>query len=156
MENIIKASSPIYLVRSHESCWKCGRRQEVIALAARHLEETDPEPLHEGDEPVLFENMKEMPKEILEFVTRVHPHYEKRTSRTAESTYYMNTCDCGAHFGDFYLHSEPGHAFFPMSEEEAYEITIQEIPFTGKFEFLCSYGLGTGSFIFENARKAEK
>lgn len=152
-DDTIKVTSPIYLLRSFQSCWKCGANQEVIAIATRHLEESDPNALHEGDEPVALENIEVMPAPILEYIRRVHPRYEKRVSKTAGSAYYMNTCTCGAHFGDFYLHNEPGGAFFPMSEDEASQIEIEEMPFTGKFDFVCSYGVGTGDFIFEHARR---
>ena len=152
----IKVISPIYLLRSSQTCWGCNTNQEVIAIATRHLEESDPDALHEGDEPVVLEDIQKMPGSILEYVVRVHPNYEKRQSKTSGSSYYMNTCKCGAHFGDFYLHSEPGGAFFPTSEDEAKQILIEEIPLTGTFDFVCNYGMGTGSFIFEHAQKRLK
>lgn len=65
----------------------------------------------------------------------------------------MNTCGCGAHFGDFDLFSEPGGAFFPTEEAEAGQITIEELPLTGTFELDCSYGMGPGDLIFEHAKK---
>jgi hypothetical protein len=153
-ENVTKIAAPIYLLRSSEPCWKCGAVQQVIALATMHLVENDPEDnVENGDEPIILNNIAEMPKEILNHICSLHPQYEKRTSKMAGSAHYMNTCSCGAHFGDFYLHSEPGGAFFPNSEEQARQITVQELPFTGTFEFLCGYGIGTGSFIFEHAQR---
>jgi hypothetical protein len=82
-----------------------------------------------------------------------HPHFQKHTSKTAGTAYYMDTCGCGAHFGDFYLFSEPGGAFFPTEENEAGRITIEELPLTGIFELDCTYGMGTGDLIFEHAKK---
>jgi len=152
-DDIIKVISPIYLLRSFQTCWKCRANQAVIAIATRHLEESDPDALHEGDEPVVLENIEMMPASILQYILRVHPHYEKRPSKMAGSAYYMNTCSCGAHFGDFFLHNEPGGAFFPTSEDEASQIEIEVLHFTGKFDFVCSYGVGTGDFIFAHARK---
>ncbi len=154
-ENMTKIASPIYLLRSSEPCWKCGAVQQVIALATMHLFEGDPEAdnTENEDEPIILDNIAEMPKEILDHIRSLHPQYEKRMSKMAGSAYYMNTCSCGAHFGDFYLHSEPGGAFFPDSEEQARQITAEELPFTGTFEFLCGYGIGNGSFIFQHAQR---
>jgi hypothetical protein len=37
-------------------------------------------------------------------------------------SYYANTCQCGALFGDHYLVSEPGGAFFPEARRRGIEI----------------------------------
>jgi hypothetical protein len=154
-DNILRVTAPIFLLRSTESCWRCHSSQEVIALAFRWCLDAslaaDEQP--EKDEPLILENIHEMPQAILDYVVSVHPHFEKRISKTAGTAYYMNICDCGAHFGDFYLFSEPGGAFFPTDEEEADHITIEQLPFTGTFEFDCSYGMGVGDLIFELAKK---
>lgn len=153
-----KVSSPIYLLRSSESCWKCGAVQEVVALATRHLHEDDPDgdETDTEDEPIILDNISEMPQEVLDYIRAVHPRYEKRTSKTMGSAYYMNTCSCGAHFGDFYLYSEPGGAFFPDTEEQASHIAIEELPLTGTFDLECGYGVGIGSFIFEHAKRRRR
>ncbi|WP_157649298.1 hypothetical protein [Burkholderia ubonensis] len=40
----------------------------------------------------------------------------------------MNHCaECDAKFGDFFIHSEPGGAFFPVSEGEAELIRLMKI-----------------------------
>ncbi len=37
-------------------------------------------------------------------------------------------CECGANFGDWFLHSEPGEGgFFPTTEEEAHLIIVNEL-----------------------------
>jgi hypothetical protein len=154
-KNIVRVTAPIFLLRSTESCWRCHARQEVIALAFRwRLDKelaADEQP-QEG-EPLILDNIHEMPEAILDYVVSVHPHFEKRTSKTAGTAYYMNTCDCGAHFGDFYLFNEPGGAFFPTDEAEAGNITIEQLPFTGTFEFDCRYCEGVGDLIFEHVKK---
>ena len=154
-ENRLRVTAPIYLLRSAGSCWRCHSSQEVIALAFRwHPDKeiaADEQPAK--DEPLILENIHEMPQAILACVVSVHPHFEKRTSKTAGTSYYMNMCDCGANFGDFYLFNEPGGAFFPTDEAEAANITIEQLPFTGTFEFDCSYGEGLGDLIFEHGKK---
>ena len=154
-DNALRVTAPIYLLRSTESCWRCHACQEVIALAFKwHLDkglDADEQP-QEG-EPLILENIRAMPQAIFAYIVSVHPHFEKRTSKTAGTAYYMNTCDCGAHFGDFYLFNKPGGAFFPTDEAEAANITIEQLPFTGTFEFDCSYGEGVGDLIFAHAKK---
>jgi len=152
---IIKIASPIYLLRASETCWECGTRQEVIALSTRHLSDCIPEAnaLHAADEPLILDNIIEMPPAILAYIRSVHPQYEKRQNKTAGFSYYVNTCSCGAHFGDYMLHLDPHGAFWPQNKELAEQITIEELPFQGEFDFVCSYGIGLGAFIFEHARK---
>lgn len=151
----MKISTPIYLLRSETSCWKCGAIQEVIALASEHVsDEDDEEP--EEDELALLEKVEMIPADILECIRARHPAYEKRKSKTAGSTYYMNVCTCGAHFGDHFLQSEPGGAFFPQEEEQAALITIEQLPFSGTFDFKCGCSWGEGAFIFEHAKRVKK
>jgi hypothetical protein len=93
------------------------------------------------------------PKAVLDKVLALHPRFEKRTSKTTETSYYMNLCECGAHFGDFYLFSEPGGAFFPMDDQAAARIIVHELPLTGRFEFDCSYSMGLGQSILAHGKK---
>ena len=154
-DNRLRVTTPIFLLRSTESCWRCHASQEVIALAFRWRldKDQDKDEQPEENEPLILDNIHTMPKPLLDAVVFRHPHFEKRASKTAGTAYYMNTCDCGAHFGDFYLFSEPGGAFFPIDENEASRITIEELPLTGTFELDCSYGMGLGDLIFNHAKK---
>jgi hypothetical protein len=154
-DNRLRVTTPIFLLRSTESCWRCHASQEVIALAFRWRldRDQDKDEQPEENEPLILDNIHTMPKPLLDAVVFRHPHFEKRASKTAGTAYYMKTCDCGAHFGDFYLFSEPGGAFFPIDENEASRITIEELPLTGTFELDCSYGMGLGDLIFNHAKK---
>ena len=154
-DNILRVTAPIFLLRATESCWRCHASQEVIALAFKWHQDKDQdadEQPAEG-EVLILDNINTLPKPLLDAIVSRHLHFEKRTSKTAGTAYYMNTCGCGAHFGDFYLFSEPGGAFFPTDEAEAAHITIEELPLTGTFELDCSYGMGLGDLIFEHAMK---
>ncbi len=154
-DHTLRITAPIFLLRSSESCWRCHASQEAIALAFRWRldKDQDKDEQPEENEPLILQNIHTLPKAILDAVLSRHPHFEKRTSKTAGTAYYMNTCDCGAHFGDFYLFSEPGGAFFPMDETEAGHISIEQLPFNGTFEFECSYSRGLGDLILEHAKK---
>ena len=157
-KNTLKVTAPVFLLRSTESCWRCHSNQEVIALAFRWSldeDEAEDQQPHQG-EPLILENIHEMPQAILDHIVSVHPRVEKRPSKTTGTAYFMNICKCGANFGDHYLFSEPGGAFFPMDEEAASQITIEELPFTGAFQFNCSYSMGQGDLIFEHGETTAK
>ena len=55
--------------------------------------------------------------------------------------------------GDFYLHSEPGAPFFPTTEEEAKQLTLEAIPLAGPITIRAGVGVGAGGLILEHARK---
>lgn len=136
-------AAPFYLFRSSEDCWKCGATCRVVAVASGEKE------------PFVLSQITEMPEEILLAVTAINPAYERRLSRTADTEYFMNTCGCGAHFGDFFLYTEPGGAFFPTEIDEAAEIEVIELPIEGEHRIGCSPGMGTGGFILEHGKRTE-
>lgn len=77
--------------------------------------------------PVFIEN------ELADKINRLFPNYKIAYSKTAESSYWANHCD---HYdplqGDFFLHSEPGGAFFPLEIEENEQLTFNTV--TSKFD----------------------
>jgi hypothetical protein len=151
----MNVAAPVYLLRSFEKCWSCKSTQPVIAIACISISGSDPdgEPVGNEGEVFILDSIEEMPSTILKYVHARHPQFERRESKTAGFSYFMNTCSCGAHFGDFYLHSKPGGAFYPMDETQASMIAIEELPIAGTVDFVCSYSVGIGSYIFEHARR---
>jgi len=155
MNDIIQVRCPLYLLRSTEPCWRCDLPQSVVALGTHSLLD-DGEGVGDPDDRlalILLSNIEAMPDAVLEYITQRNPRYVKQYSRTADSTYYANSCDCGANFGDFYLFSEPGGAFFPLSEEEASRITYHRMPFVGELPFQCSFSQGPGDHILAHGRE---
>lgn len=155
---MVKVISPIYLLTSPTNCWRCGLEQGVVGLAARALEDIDPdqpESVEKYEELVLLSEILEMPELIQQHITARHPAYKIHFSYTTDSSYYANICECGANFGDHYLFSEPGGAFFPESDEAASKITYLELPFQGEFEFDCSYSVGAPESILEHAIRVD-
>jgi hypothetical protein len=60
--------------------------------------------------------------------------------------YLMNHCEnCGAKLGDFFMHSEPGGAFFPTSPQEAQRMTLIRI--NERFDANCSVGFTSEVFL---------
>ena len=155
MASFLQVHCPIYLLTSSEPCWKCGTPQSVNAVGTHGLHDGEDEVTEPGDkaELILLSNIVEMPFAVFKYVAQRNHRYMKRHSRTAGETYYANTCECGANFGDFYLYSEPGGAFFPDTDEAAQDIQIHTMPFTGSLKFDCSYSAGVGEYILRHARR---
>lgn len=152
-ESKCRIGSPIFLITSTEDCWRCGIPQPVIALASCSVLEADQDDEDaETSGPVILSSISRMPDEIERYLTSRFPRCQMHRSRTAGYAYFTNFCECGANFGDFYLHNEPGGAFFPTSEKEAEGMSVERLPFEGTFEFECSPGHSRGSFIFKHAK----
>jgi hypothetical protein len=68
----------------------------------------------------------------------------------------MNHCSCGAKLGDFYLHNEPGGAFFPTSESTAREIELKRIDDLGatRIEIPAGPGQQYPNLIWQFARRS--
>ncbi|MCA3061094.1 MAG: hypothetical protein ING69_02585 [Rhodocyclaceae bacterium] len=104
-------------------------------------------------ELALLTNVTEMPEAVFKFICARNTRYKQQHSLTAGFTYYANTCECGTNFGDHYLFSEPGGAFFPMTDEDAAAIEIETMPFTEPLKFDSSYGMGIGDHILKHAKR---
>lgn len=146
-DDSIRIDPPLYLAHTMVSCWRCGANMTALALIAPNVAEAD------GEICILSE-IAELPKAVLQFVGTRFPSFALRYSKTAGSRYYANTCPkCGVISGDFYLHSEPGAPFFPTTEEEAKQLTVEAIPLTGSIRVRAGIGTGAGELILDNARK---
>lgn len=146
-DDSIRIDPPLYLARTMVSCWRCGAKMPALALIAPNVAEAD------GEICILSE-IEELPKAVLQFVGTRFPSFALRYSKTAGSQYYANTCPkCGVISGDFYLHSEPGAPFFPTTEEEAKQLTLEAIPLACPITIHAGVGVGAGDLILEHARK---
>ncbi len=156
IDDAVAVEGRLYLLTANAACWKCGRPQDVVAIAAQGLSEGG-EPIPDTQDPmslVVLSAIVEMPSELLAFIQQRQPRYQKQYSRTAETSYYANTCQCGALFGDHYLVSEPGGAFFPEDRADAARITMSRVPYNLPLLFHCDYSVGSvGEMIWENARR---
>lgn len=147
----LQISAPIYLVEATSSCWSCGCDTPVIALA---VEQLDGEPL-ESEESclILLSLMEDIPEELANLLGQRYAFFRKRYSKTAGIRYFMNHCACGAPLGDFFLHSEPGGAFFPTSPEEVEGVILRELPVAGPFKVKANCGQVYPNLIGAYARR---
>jgi hypothetical protein len=125
---------PVFSVESRTACWKCESDTRVATVAAasfRYLSE--PENRLQPN-LYLFSTIRFLPRHLLEAIRQINEGYRRRFSKTAGATYYMNHCSCGAPLGDFFMHSEPGGAFFPMSPGAARAIRLRQLDVRGRLE----------------------
>lgn len=144
---------PVYSVESKTACWRCDREPRVATVAAESF-------LTHGEceEPMepdlyLFSNIEYMPSELLREMRRVNPGYRRRASKTSGERYYMNHCACGAQLGDFYMHSEPGGAFFPTTREAARAIRLRRLKVHGLVRITGGASMVHPNLILEHAER---
>ncbi len=143
----MQINSPIYLASKTVGCWKCQERMFAVAIIAPNVSE------EEGQVCILCD-IKSLPENLLMFIEKRFPSFILKHSNTVKSEYYGNTCPkCGVLYGDFYLHSEPGGAFFPMSEEEAQCLTVEQFPIDTPIEVESGFHVGRGDLILEYGKK---
>jgi len=146
-DDSLKISPPLYMVGMKIHCWKCQGRMPVIALLAPKIEDTE-------DEICILSDIEGLPKDVLSYIQKRVPTFKFRYSKTVGSKYYANTCpSCGMISGDFFLHSEPGAPFFPMDEEEAKLLYLNEIPIEGMVLVQSALHMGTGELILNHAKR---
>lgn len=154
---------PIYLVLSEHGCWRCHKITPVISLAteridmdATHLlgEEDDQEENAETEFFVLS-NITTLPDKVLSTVQEYCPGYRYTYSRSANTSYFMNHClRCDAPLGDFYMHDEPGAAFFPETEEECRRLVLVELPLRQPCQLSSSYSVRSdGNAVLRRATR---
>ena len=151
-----------FLVESSSGCWKCGSRTRVNAFM---LPEDHEKFEYAGEDDEAFalagsggcwmrqsalgmvSNVYGLSPVVLAQLRHHTTRYRPAYSQQAGSTYYMNHCEhCGAKLGDFYMHSEPGGAFFPMSPADASKMILRKVdaPFEARIS-LSSCNVGTAS-----------
>jgi len=152
-ESVLRISAPIYVIESSSSCWSCGCETPVVALAVDHLDGQELEEEEEESCLILLSSVEGLPPALVNLLGPRYPFLRKRYSKTAGRRYFMNHCSCGAPLGDFFLHSEPGAAFFPTSPKEAKQIVLRELPVSGPFEVAASCGHAYPDLISAYARR---
>lgn len=79
-------------------------------------------------------------------INRFTDKFKLAYSKAAGSGYLMNHREhCGPKLGDFFMHSEPGGAFFPTAPQEAQRMTLVRI--NERFDANCSVGFATEDFF---------
>lgn len=120
------------LAESTEQCWGCKESTKVVAIVLPDLTNKIPDHADLGqficeEAPCALTNVVAVNETVESFLSGRCKLFFPDYSQTASVTYWMNHCEhCSAKIGDFYLH-KPGHAFFPMSVEQAMRIRLTKI-----------------------------
>ena len=110
----------------------------MYAFVASEVTDDDGGPAFEG--PYFLRNIEELPEPLERALPVGTESFAKIASHTAGFSYYANLCKCGANFGDHYLFSEPGSAFFPLGPDDLAKIKLVPIEAFDSFEVAASYG----------------
>lgn len=130
--------SPIFIALNSNDCYRCANETAVISLASNNFyflstDENEEEKWFKADGLSFFSMPLFIENELIGKISKLFPNFKIAYSHTAESSYWANHCEhCGALQGDFFLHSEPGGAFFPLEIEEYEQITF--ITVASKFD----------------------
>lgn len=129
-----------FLATTNTTCWQCRETTPVFSLAVPPSHLTQYSLPDDEDGPItaiawevaecgsFLSDLVEMNGSVRKVLTTHCPAYRGDHSHTADSSYLMNHCaGCGAKQGDFYLHHEPGGAFFPVTEDDAARIMLRSV-----------------------------
>jgi Domain of unknown function (DUF5710) len=142
--------APVWLLESKETCYKCHSVSKVFSITSQSIIDYDfdddgevyysRQDRAEENDHLSMSNLEMVDDRIAKALAREAPNYRFDFSKTQGARLYMNHCEhCGAKLGDFYMHSEPGGAFFPDTYEaiEAMKRTLFE---SGEFAVRGSMG----------------
>jgi hypothetical protein len=83
IDDAVAVEGRLYLLTANAACWKCGRSQDVVAIAAQGLSEGG-EPIPDTQDPrslVVLSAIVEMPSELLAFIQQRQPQYQRHNIR---------------------------------------------------------------------------
>jgi hypothetical protein len=150
-----------YVIESVSDCWSCSRSTRVFSFKLPEEHEAFDYFEDEDEDFVLTKNLGEwkclghrvtvsnvdnLSPQVMKQIQRFTNNFKYAYSKTAGGRYLMNHCEhCGAKLGDFFMHSEPGGAFFPTSPEKAQRMTLFRID--ERFNANCSFGFASEDFF---------
>lgn len=114
------------VLTGRHACYKCGRTTKVSAIGLAGYDEWDNEsdvsiPV---DGALLLTQVTALNKGAAGPLAVHAPWLRLGHSSTADASYLANHCEhCGSLIGAWFI-SKPGEAFFPLSDEEAAQLTI--------------------------------
>jgi hypothetical protein len=134
-----------YLAKNVVPCWRCKKTGPVFSMISKgnHFQRRELDDMEDGEKineiewivgeygdftGMFLSNVTLVNGRVQRYLAERCPSYRVAFSKTAASNYFMNHCtDCDAKFGDFFIHGEPGGAFFPTTEVEAGRIELYRV-----------------------------
>ncbi|MHC1481473.1 DUF5710 domain-containing protein [Frateuria aurantia] len=149
-----------YVIESSTSCWKCLNLTRVFSFFLPEEHEQF-EFVEDEDESFTLSvdlgkwvchgyrgtvsNISDLSRKVANELSRYTKKFKSAYSKGG-GRYMMNHCEhCGSKQGDFYMHCEPGGAFFPVSPEDASRMILNKI--NDRFEANCGVGFSTDDFM---------
>lgn len=126
-----KIKSPIYIVESIETCWKCNKVTNVFALAAQNLYIRDK---RLDSSNYIFSYISNLDTSLKDVLGSLYKSYFLDFSKTTKSSYVMNHCMfCNAVQGDHFMHKEIGGSFNLTGRKEDSPFKAKKLPVEGSF-----------------------
>lgn len=157
-------SKGFYIVESFEPCWKCKLITPVFSFLLPEYHQTKEYEDEDDDDNNCMTWQDRNYKTIISFVDFVSPNCVETINKLTTSfyldfskqnsaSYYMNHCqNCASKLGDFYMHSEPGGAFMPMTPKDAELIKLYRFNHDIKAS-AGNYSLGVNFFDYMKLMK---
>ncbi|CDT07356.1 hypothetical protein BN1088_1433377 [Sphingobacterium sp. PM2-P1-29] len=144
MAEQIKIQSQFYIARNFSECYSCSANIPVIAIAAENFTVFDGSKNNFINNDLTFFYMAtSIGDEISNVIKSNFDYYKPFFSNTVKKEYWANHClYCGQGQGDFYLHSEPGGAFFPTEISEFKSIELIQIQLKSDVLVDAEYSMG--------------
>ncbi|MEE4180946.1 DUF5710 domain-containing protein [Pseudomonas viridiflava] len=150
-----------YVIESISSCWGCSNLTRVFSFKLPEQHEEFDYYIDEDEDFALTSNLGEwkprghrgtvsdvetLSPSVTKQIQRFTGKFKLAYSKTVGRRYWMNHCEhCGAKLGDFFMHSEPGGAFFPTAPHEAQRMTLIRI--NERFHANCSVSFASEDFF---------
>lgn len=149
----IKAITPFYLLTAVETCKQCQKETQVVAIASEGIEE-------QGESQqgfVRFNFVEHLPDRLTQFIQQNFAQYQLTAISDRASgqliNCYSNHCQhCNAVISDSVLHSEPSHAFYPITPQEAKKIEKLELKSSGKVKLTAATAYSAPDLISQFAQ----
>ncbi len=101
--------------------------------------------------PFLLSHVEEIPEVFTRIACKNGANLKMRLSKTTGLKYLMNICRCGTPLGDHFLFNAPGHAFFPLQDDEVNRIVVRRTNApTGPVDVSCRIIDSNVDLIFES------
>lgn len=147
MAEQINILSPFYIARNFSECYTCSANIPVISIATENFNLFNGAVSEPHKHGFTFFYMPEfLGEEVSKIIKTKFDYYRLFFSNTVNKEYWANHCIyCGKGQGDFYLHSEPGGAFFPIDKTDFKNIELITIQAKSVVRIEAEYSIRTNT-----------
>ncbi|WP_313157570.1 hypothetical protein [Sphingobacterium multivorum] len=111
-------NNSFFFIQNSTTCYKCKANTPVISLGVESYD-IQKEKIESKGDLFFFSKLTSMDETLRNLLITKFSYFKPFFSKTADQEYWANHCVfCNAVQGDWFLHSEPGEAFFPLEESD--------------------------------------